>query len=50
MVIPVYGELASLLELVNRIDQLFESLEKQHDIVLVDDCGPSERWTLLQEL
>jgi glycosyltransferase involved in cell wall biosynthesis len=53
VVIPVYGSAAILPELVRQIhDALTARLfsEDEFEIVLVNDCGPDDSWTVIREL
>ncbi len=58
VVIPVYGSLNLLPELVERLSNTLSSIvalsektdQKQYEIILVDDCGPGEAWMIIQNL
>ena len=50
IVIPVYGSINSLSELVDRIETNVLSITDSYEIVLIDDCGPGEAWLKIQDL
>jgi dolichol-phosphate mannosyltransferase/undecaprenyl-phosphate 4-deoxy-4-formamido-L-arabinose transferase len=50
VVVPTYKGVASLPELVARIDAFFASRRLQGEIVLVNDSSPDNTWGVIQEL
>jgi polyisoprenyl-phosphate glycosyltransferase len=50
VIIPVYGSRASLVELTERIAEVFEQLDERAELIYVDDRCPQDSWTLIEEL
>lgn len=51
VVIPVYNSTATLPELVQRLDTVFNTLGVSHEVIFVDDASPHpESWAILKEL
>jgi polyisoprenyl-phosphate glycosyltransferase len=50
VVIPVYNSEKTLDELTSRIKNVFEKLNKEYEIILVDDCSRDSSWEIMQKL
>lgn len=50
VVVPVYGAVESLQELVERVQSALKKITNDFEILLVDDCGPGESWGTIKEL
>jgi len=50
VVIPVYKGERSLEELYSRLRKSLESITSEFEIVLVEDCGGDNSWTLIEQL
>jgi len=50
VVIPVYNSVSTLAELVRRLNTVLTSLDREFELVLVDDCSPDGSWRVLTEL
>jgi dolichol-phosphate mannosyltransferase len=50
VVVPVYGCDDSLFELCNRLSVTLSEIVEKFEILLVDDCGPGNPWSIIQEL
>lgn len=50
VIVPVYGCDDSLVELCNRLSVTLSEIVEKFEIILVDDCGPGNPWSILQEL
>lgn len=53
VVIPVYGSAKILPELVRQLQEVMATqlnLNEGYEIVLVNDCGPGDSWSVLREL
>ncbi len=51
IVVPVYGDARHLPELIQRIDRAFLQFGRTSpQIIAVDDCGPSDGWSLIAEI
>jgi glycosyltransferase involved in cell wall biosynthesis len=50
VVIPVYGCSRTLQPLHERLSRVLPTLAEQYEIIFVDDRGPDDAWTTLQEL
>lgn len=47
IVVPVYGGSAALPELCRRLDQVMRSAGLDHEVILVDDRGQTEAWSVI---
>jgi glycosyltransferase involved in cell wall biosynthesis len=50
VVIPVYNSENTLVELTERIKNLFCRLEKEYEIILVDDCSRDSSWKVMKKI
>ena len=50
VVIPVYKSPRCLPELANRLEKVFEELNTNYEIIMVDDCSPDESWEVIEEI
>lgn len=50
VVIPVYNSSGCLRELVRRLDEAFDTLDIDREIIMVDDCSPDDSWNVVVEL
>jgi dolichol-phosphate mannosyltransferase/undecaprenyl-phosphate 4-deoxy-4-formamido-L-arabinose transferase len=51
IIVPVYNTVRPLEELVNRIKNVFYSIEAEYEIIMVEDCSPKiETWQTLEAL
>ena len=50
VVIPVYKSSRCLPELANRLEKVFEELNTNYEIIMVDDCLPDESWEMIAEI
>lgn len=50
IVIPVYNSESTLVELTKRIKNVFCTLEKEYEIILVDDCSRDSSWQVMTKL
>lgn len=50
VVIPVYNSESTLVELTERIKNLFSILKKKYEIILVDDCSRDGSWQVMKKL
>jgi glycosyltransferase involved in cell wall biosynthesis len=50
IVVPVYRSSRSLPELVERLVQTLDPLDREYELVLVDDCSPDDSWAVLEQL
>jgi polyisoprenyl-phosphate glycosyltransferase len=50
IVIPVYNSAATLVELSERLDTVFEGLGRSFEIIFVDDGSKDESWARLKEV
>ena len=50
VVIPVYKSSHCLPELANRLEEVFEKLNTNYEIIMVDDCSPDESWDVVAEI
>lgn len=49
-VIPVYRSEKSLVELFNRLENVFNNYEDSFEVILVEDFGGDNSWNLIKEL
>lgn len=50
VVVPVYGALDDLPELVARVQAALEKITDHFEILLIDDCGPGDAWCEISKL
>ena len=50
VVVPVYGCVACLEELVDRVGQALDRAGRSHELILVDDNSPDGAWERIREL
>jgi len=50
VIVPVYRSEKTLHELVQRIQNVFESIASEYEIILVEDCGGDGSWEIMQKL
>jgi glycosyltransferase involved in cell wall biosynthesis len=50
VVVPVYRSSGTLRELVSRIDKAIASIPATYEIVLVEDCGPDDSWSVIESI
>lgn len=50
VVVPVYYGEKSLPELTNRLQFVFEKLDVNYEIILVNDASPDNSWSVIKEL
>jgi len=50
IVSPVYGSINNLSELIDRIEKSVLSITDSYEIILIDDCGPGDAWSKIEEL
>lgn len=50
IVVPVYGGSAALSELCRRLDVTMQSTGLAHEVILVDDRGQAEAWSIISEV
>ncbi len=50
VVIPVYGCRAALLELYRRLTETLTGMEKEYEIILVNDNCPQNSWEVIQDI
>ena len=50
VVIPVYNSAASLRILVAGLVTVLEQMEREFEIILVDDCSPDNSWEVLKKM
>lgn len=50
VIVPVYGCSSCLHELVERVSNTVQKLDKSFEIILVDDCGPDNSWETMQNI
>lgn len=50
VVVPVYGALDDLPELVARVQAALEKISDRFEILLIDDCGPGNAWCEISKL
>lgn len=50
VVVPVYYGEKSLPELTNRLQLVFEKLDVNYEIILVNDASPDNSWSVIKEL
>jgi glycosyltransferase involved in cell wall biosynthesis len=50
VVVPVYGDTSSLEELCHRLLSVFDDNHQTREILLVDDGGPDENWSVISGL
>ncbi len=50
VVVPVYNSEKTLLELYNRLEVVFKTLEFTFEIVFVEDCGSDNSWQIIELL
>lgn len=50
VVIPVYNSEQTLVELIDRLEQVFKDIEQPYEIILVDDNSYDNSWDVLNSL
>lgn len=50
VVIPVYKSQKTLLELYKRVNKVFNDLNKDYELILVEDCGGDGSWEVMKSL
>ena len=50
VIVPVYISASSLNELYNRINKIFQNLQKSYEIIFIDDGSPDDSWKVICEL
>ena len=51
IIIPVYNTVSPLYELVSSIKGVFKTIDKQYEIIMVEDCSPNENtWKTLESI
>lgn len=50
IVIPVYNSSGCLSELVRQLSSILDSLNKSHEVIMVDDASPDNSWAVIAEL
>ena len=51
IIIPVYNTVSPLYELVSSIKEVFKTIDKQYEIIMVEDCSPNENtWKTLESI
>jgi dolichol-phosphate mannosyltransferase/undecaprenyl-phosphate 4-deoxy-4-formamido-L-arabinose transferase len=50
VVVPVYNAVATLDELVRRVETVFRDLDRSYEIVLVDDGSRDQSWAAIERL
>jgi glycosyltransferase involved in cell wall biosynthesis len=50
IVVPVYRSSACLEELLTRLTDQLVSMDKLHEIILVEDCSPDNSWEVIEQL
>lgn len=50
VVIPVYKSSASLEILVTRLHNVFAQMNREYEVILIDDCSPDRSWDVLKQL
>jgi len=50
VVVPIYGCDESLYELHQRLTYVLTELVSSHEIIFVDDCGPGNPWSAIEDL
>ena len=50
VVVPVYNSSSTLVELYQRIETVFNKLEKSFEVIFVEDCGSDNSWETLLSL
>lgn len=50
IVVPVYNSENTLGELYERINQAFEQIDADYELILVEDCGGDNSWEVMQSL
>jgi glycosyltransferase involved in cell wall biosynthesis len=50
VVVPVYRSAASLAELHRRLTQVLEAISDQHELILVEDNGGDDSWSVIERL
>lgn len=50
VVIPAYRSTATLSVLVERLESVLNRLDKEYEIIIIDDCSPDDTWDVLKEI
>ncbi len=50
IVVPVFRSGNTLIYLADRIDELFEKIEGDYELILVEDCGGDRSWQIMNSL
>ncbi|MFF2091713.1 glycosyltransferase family 2 protein [Paenibacillus sp. NPDC058174] len=50
VVVPVYRSEKTLYEFCERVKNSLESLDKNYEIILVEDCGGDNSWEIIEEI
>jgi len=50
VVVPTYNELENIALLIDRIDHVFDDLESEYEIIIVDDDSPDGTWQACRQL
>jgi len=50
IVVPVFRSEDSLVELYERINKTFADIDEDYELILVEDCGGDDSWTVMKSL